>query len=288
MVSGRNSHPGFHAPASAKHMALGSSQHGYGTVPGTAPCPASDPPHSSTGDPTGNFLLCTLYPKSTKRFFPATSRKEIQKQPGFLGSKLHFGEECSNRTSDFHVARSHYTTKLPKKNRTGGKRRKIQKKEVPSVEGRTDGQEMQTLHPLYPHVILLHFQLLVVDGWGWQLGDEGLGLLNPWVQLLVGLPKLVDQDLGTLQASVTLRVELAHGLVLLHQGLGFLLKKQGGELWGGMQKSPGKGPAPCCELEEKEVPLVALHAVIPVKAASGISPSPSPNLAIKIGNKGES
>lgn len=111
-----------------------------------------------------------------------------------------------------------------------------------------------------------------------------MGLLNPWVQLLVGLPKLVDQDLGTLQAGVALRVELAHGLVLLHQGLGFLLEKKGGRR---CKRAQGKGPAPRCELEEKEVPLVAFHAVIPVKAASGIPPSPCPNLAIKTGNKGE-
>lgn len=70
----------------------------------------------------------------------------------------------------------------------------------------------------------------MIDGRRGQLGDEGLRLLDPWVQLLVGLPELVDQDLGTLQASVALRVELAHGFVLLHQGLGFLLKKEGGEL----------------------------------------------------------
>lgn len=181
----------------------------------------------------------------------------------------------------------------PERTEKGEKRRKIQKKRVlfplPSAEGRTDGQEVQTLHPLYPHVVLLLLELLMVNGWGWQLGDEGLGLLNPWVQLLVGLPELVDQNLCTLQASVALRVELAHSLVLLHQGLSFVLKnKEGGELWGGMQKGPGKGPAPRCELEEKEVSLVAFHVVIPVKAAWGISPSPSPNRAIKIGNKGES
>lgn len=76
----------------------------------------------------------------------------------------------------------------------------------------------------------------MVDGWGWQLGDEGLGLLNPGVQLLVGLPELVDQDLGTLQAGVALRIELAHSLVLLHQGLGFLLKKQGEESWGSCER----------------------------------------------------
>lgn len=64
----------------------------------------------------------------------------------------------------------------------------------------------------------------MVNGWRGQLGDEGLCLLDPRVQLLVGLPELVDQDLGALQASIALRVELAHGFVLLHQGFSFLLK----------------------------------------------------------------
>lgn len=108
----------------------------------------------------------------------------------------------------------------------------------------------------------------MVDGWGWQLRDEGLGLLNPGVQLLVGLPELVDQDLGTLQACVALRVELAHSLVLLHQRLGFLLKKT-------TEKSHGEGGKTAqkkgCELEEE-----AFHIVIPIKAASGIPPFPVP------------
>lgn len=100
----------------------------------------------------------------------------------------------------------------------------------------------------------------MIDGRGGQLGDEGLCLLNPRVQLLVGLPELVDQDLGALQACVALRVELADGFVLLHQGLGFLLKREGGGLQPGVQKGPGKAPAARCELEEQEVPLVAFHA----------------------------
>lgn len=99
----------------------------------------------------------------------------------------------------------------------------------------------------YPHVLLLLFELLVIDGRRRQLGDEGLRLLDPWVQLLVGLPELVDQDLGTLQASVALRVELTDGFVLLHQGLGFLLKKK-------REKSSSEG---CKRAQEKR----QLHAV---------------------------
>lgn len=65
-------------------------------------------------------------------------------------------------------------------------------------------QELRAQPPPYPHVLLLLLELLVVDGWRGQLRDQGLRFLDPRVQLLVGLPKLVHQDLRTLQASVAL------------------------------------------------------------------------------------
>lgn len=65
-------------------------------------------------------------------------------------------------------------------------------------------QELRAQPPPYPHVLLLLLELLVVDGWRGQLRDQGLRFLDPRVQLLVGLPKLVHQDLRTLQASIAL------------------------------------------------------------------------------------
>lgn len=85
--------------------------------------------------------------------------------------------------------------------------------------------------PTYPHIFLLLLEVLVVNCWRGQLPNQHLGLLKPRTQLFVGLPELVDQDLGPFQASVPLRVEVAGRIVLLQKGLGLLLWNKG-RVWG--------------------------------------------------------
>lgn len=50
----------------------------------------------------------------------------------------------------------------------------------------------------YPQLLLLLPEGLVLDGGQGQLGEAGSGLLEPWPQLLVGLPELAGQGLGPL------------------------------------------------------------------------------------------
>ena len=71
----------------------------------------------------------------------------------------------------------------------------------------------------YPHLVLLEPQGVRVDGGGGQLGDEGLRLPQPGLQLLVGLPEAGHQDLGLLQRREALAVFLADRLVALAQGV---------------------------------------------------------------------
>lgn len=77
----------------------------------------------------------------------------------------------------------------------------------------------------YPHLVLLQSESVCVDGWRWQLGDEGLGLAQPWLQFLVGLPEPSDQNLGLLQGREPLTMALAHCVITSAERIGLHLKK---------------------------------------------------------------
>lgn len=78
----------------------------------------------------------------------------------------------------------------------------------------------------YPHLVLLQSESVCVDGWRWQLGDEGFGLAQPWLQFLVGLPEPSDQNLGLLQGREPLTMALAHCIITSTERICLHLKKQ--------------------------------------------------------------
>lgn len=76
----------------------------------------------------------------------------------------------------------------------------------------------------HPELLLLLPESLVLDGRRRQLAEGGQGLLKPRPHLLVGLPELNGQRLGSLQLQAALRVQLADHTVLVQQRLSFGLK----------------------------------------------------------------
>lgn len=65
----------------------------------------------------------------------------------------------------------------------------------------------------------------VLDGRQWELAETGAGLLEPGPQLLVSLPELAGQRLGSLQLQAALRVQLTDNNILLQEGLDLGLRK---------------------------------------------------------------
>ncbi len=78
----------------------------------------------------------------------------------------------------------------------------------------------------YPHLVLLQSESVCVDGWRWQLGDEGFSLAQPWLQFLVGLPEPSDQNLGLLQGREPLTMVLAHCIITSTERICLHLKKK--------------------------------------------------------------
>lgn len=68
----------------------------------------------------------------------------------------------------------------------------------------------------YPHFLLLMPELFVINGRRRQLCYQSPSFLNPGAELLISFPKLVHQDLCSLQAGVTLWIEQTNGFVLLY------------------------------------------------------------------------
>lgn len=79
----------------------------------------------------------------------------------------------------------------------------------------------------YPELLLLLPECFILDG-GWrQLAEAAQSFLKPRPHLLVSLPELTGQRLGSLQLQRALRVQLADDTVLLQQSLSLgLMEKQ--------------------------------------------------------------
>ncbi len=80
-------------------------------------------------------------------------------------------------------------------------------------------RECLLLSASYPELLLLLPECVVLDGRWRQLAEGAQRFLKPWPHLLVGLPELTGQRLGTLQLKTALRVQLADDAVLLQQSL---------------------------------------------------------------------
>lgn len=65
----------------------------------------------------------------------------------------------------------------------------------------------------HPHLVLLQPESVGVDGWWWQLSDEGFSLPQPRLQFLIRLPEPSHQNLGLLQRREALTVPLADCIV---------------------------------------------------------------------------
>lgn len=103
-------------------------------------------PQLHGGTPLGILCFSASTLKAQSGFFsPATSRREIQMLPGFLGSRLDFGRGALQHNKWFSRGTLALHKQAPPKRTEQGpkKRGKFRRKRCG-----TDGQEMQTLHPL--------------------------------------------------------------------------------------------------------------------------------------------
>lgn len=91
-------------------------------------------PTAPRGDPTGNSLLCSLYPKSTKwLFFSRHEQEGDPKAARFPWERAGFWSRSAPTQQVVFTGHARVTPQAssPKKNRTGAKKkRKIQKKKV--------------------------------------------------------------------------------------------------------------------------------------------------------------
>lgn len=78
----------------------------------------------------------------------------------------------------------------------------------------------------YPELLLLLPERVIFDGRWRQLAEGAQGFLKPRPHLLIGLPELTGQRLGSLQLQAALRVQLTDKTVLLQESLSLGLMDQ--------------------------------------------------------------